>query len=176
MKWFLILFQSLTVFFLFLSISNSHLWCSFMFSIFIWLILKYLVTVFIHFCERFCSILLLSKRTLFSYFLQCCMGFPLHCTFLHKFSLLKLLGRIGQDSYSIFMTWEILFGCFCKKIKILSEICFPFCPYSFYLDLFFILLSFLTACLIYILVSVVYLFFMCLCLGKEFRFLSVFCF
>lgn len=127
----------------------------------------------------FCSILLLSKRTLFSLFscfLQCCIGFLLHCTFLHKFSLLKLLGRIGQDSYSIFMTWEILFGCFCKKIKILSEICFPFCPYSFYLDLFFILLSLLTACLIYILVLVVYLFFMCLCLGKEFRFLSVFCF
>ena len=66
----------------------------------------------------FCSRLLLSKRTLFSlfsYFLQCCMWFLLHCTFLHKFSLLKLLGRIGQDSYSIFMTWEILLWLFLQK-------------------------------------------------------------
>ena len=54
----------------------------------------------------FLGMLLLSMRILFSYFLQCCIGFLLHCTFLRKFSLLKLFGTSGQDSYPIFMNFS----------------------------------------------------------------------
>lgn len=118
--------------------------------------------------------------SLCSHFLQCCMGFLLYCTFLHKIRLLKLLRWSGQDSFSIFSrrtdSRDPALVVFAEGSKYFLRFAFPAVLLPFYLDLVFISLLFFPSCLIYIRASVIYFVSVCVCLGKELRFLSLFCF
>lgn len=130
MKRFLISFHFFTDCFfsctLFLILIFFHIFYLFSF----WPILKYLVTIFMFFVDFF-GMLLLSVRTLF-YFLQCLYRLPF-TVYIFTLVSFKLLGTSGQDSYPIFVTLEILIWLFLQRSEHLSEVYFPFCPYSFYL-------------------------------------------
>lgn len=108
--------------------------------------------------------------SLCSHFLQCCMGFLLYCTFLHKIRLLKLLRRRGQGSFSIFSrrtdSRDPALVVFAERSKYFLRFAFPAVLLPFYLDLVFISLLFIPSCLIYIRASVIY-FVICVCLSSK---------
>ena len=116
MKWFLILFQYFLQTSISQSVSNFH---SFLSSIYFHLAhFEIFAYNFYPCCEQVFVACFHYPRgcySLYSHSQQRCTGFLLYCTFLHKISFLKLLGKSDQDSFSIFMTLEILFGLFLQK-------------------------------------------------------------